>query len=275
MLAQRLRLARTTHDKDLAAFSRLIGIRVDHVRAIEDGRFSDLPAGIYGRAAVKAYAGACGLDPAAVLADAEAWLVSMDDPIIGIARLKGLRVPTPPPPVEGAPPVAPPADVAAALATWRPLAASLIDAGIISALLGIVVLSAVAALFVPVRNWIQNAIDKRRIVVGLGTKGVAGQIRDRWRFERDLVVAGDLLGPLSGESDVHEVPARERLLVLHRHEVPRGYQRRFSNKNSSTCSAARCWTGVMSRPSSATMSDRREMPCWSTSQTRSRVPTAC
>ena len=151
MLAQRLRLARTAHDKDLAAFSRLIGIRVDHVRAIEDGRFSDLPAGIYGRAAVKAYAAACGLDAAAVLSDAEAWLVSMDDPIIGLARLKGLRVPTPPPPVEAAPPVAlPPADVDAALATWRPLAASLIDAGIISALLGIVVLSAVAALFVPV-----------------------------------------------------------------------------------------------------------------------------
>ena len=85
MLAQRLRLARTAHDKDLAAFSRLIGIRVDHVRAIEDGRFSDLPAGIYGRAAVKAYAAACGLDAAAVLADAEAWLVSMDDPIITLS----------------------------------------------------------------------------------------------------------------------------------------------------------------------------------------------
>ena len=152
MLAQRLRLARTAHDTDLAAFSRLIGIRVDHVRAIEDGRFSDLPAGIYGRAAVKAYAAACGLDAAAVLADAEAWLVSMDDPIIGIARLKGLRVPAAQPPPEAAPPpIAPrPADVDAALATWRPLAASLIDAAIISVLLGIVVLSAVAALFVPV-----------------------------------------------------------------------------------------------------------------------------
>ena len=149
-LAQRLRLARTAHDKDVAAFARLIGIRVDHVRAIEDGRFSDLPAGIYGRSAVKAYAAACGLDTAAVLADADAWLVSMDDPIIGIARLKGLRPPAPSPAevlsVIGKLTV----DVDCAPVTWRPLAASLIDALIVSAMLLLVILAAVAALFVPI-----------------------------------------------------------------------------------------------------------------------------
>jgi Helix-turn-helix domain/RDD family len=149
-LAQRLRLARTAYDKDVNAFARLIGIRTSHVHAIEEGRFSDLPSGIYGRSAVKAYAAACGLDSMAVLADAEAWLVSVDDPIVGLARLKGLR-PQPSAPIEVAVLNAPrevEADVSSA--AWRPLAAALIDAVIVSALLLLVVMAAVAALFVPV-----------------------------------------------------------------------------------------------------------------------------
>ena len=149
-LAQQLRLARTAHDKDAVAFSRLIGIRASHVHAIEEGRFSDLPAGIYGRAAVKAYAAACGLDSASVLADAESWLVSMDDPIVGLARLKGLR-PQPSAPVEVAVLNAPrEVETELSSAAWRPLAAALIDALVVSALLLLVVTAAVAALFVPV-----------------------------------------------------------------------------------------------------------------------------
>jgi hypothetical protein len=46
------------------------------VAAIEDGRFADLPAGIYARTALSAYARAVGLEPSAVLARFEAALPS-------------------------------------------------------------------------------------------------------------------------------------------------------------------------------------------------------
>lgn len=151
MVSQRLRLARVGHEADLDAFARLIGIRVDHVRAIEEGAFSELPAGIYGRSAVKAYAAACGLDAAEILGDAEPFLVSLDDPIVGLARLKGLRRPTPPVPAAAEPVnLSAVRDADGALMIWRPLAAALIDAMIVTALLLLVVLAAVTALLVPI-----------------------------------------------------------------------------------------------------------------------------
>lgn len=147
-----MRLARAAREEDVTAFARRIGIRVEHVAAIEDGRFSELPAGIYGRSAVKAYAAACGIDVQETLADAERFLVSVDDPIVGLARLKGLRVPRPPvpdPPHVGDAPGRT-MEIEPGSVTWRPLVAALIDALIVNALLLLVVLASVAALLVPV-----------------------------------------------------------------------------------------------------------------------------
>jgi hypothetical protein len=155
-------LARIAHEPDLEAFARRIGIRIAHVSAIEEARFSELPAGIYGRSAVKAYAAASGLDPAETLVDASAFLVSVNDPIVGLARLKGLRpVRSAPPPSESDP--APGAiEPDAARPPWRPLTAALIDALIVTALLLFVVLAAVAVLAVPV-----SALDRSSPVFGV------------------------------------------------------------------------------------------------------------
>ena len=150
MVSERLRAARVGHEADLDVFARLIGIRADHVRAIEEGSFSELPAGIYGRSAVKAYAAACGLDAAEILGDAEPFMVSLDDPIVGLARLKGLRRPPPVPAAAERVEISALRDADAAPMTWRPLAAALIDAMIVTALLVLVVLAAVTALLVPV-----------------------------------------------------------------------------------------------------------------------------
>ena len=156
-VSERLRLARSARESDVAAFARRIGVRVEHVCAIEDGRFGDLPAGIYGRSAIKACATACGLDAAEILAAVESRLAAVGDPIAGLARLKGLHVPAPQVP-------APPAAASAAMpslsvrqvleldtaASWRALGAALVDALIVTALLLIVVLAAVTTLVVPV-----------------------------------------------------------------------------------------------------------------------------
>src|SRR3569832_1971528 len=94
-VSQQLKSARLTREQDLAAFARQVGVPVHHLCAIEEGRFADLPSGIYGRSAVKSYASACGLDAAEMLAAVEPWLRAVDDPIFGLARLKGLRVTKP------------------------------------------------------------------------------------------------------------------------------------------------------------------------------------
>jgi Helix-turn-helix domain len=89
-LHERLRRAREACGEDVSALSRRAGIRAQHLRAIEDGRFGDLPPGIYARSAVRKFADACGLDPVAVLAEIEALLPRVDDPIDALARKCGV-----------------------------------------------------------------------------------------------------------------------------------------------------------------------------------------
>src|SRR6185503_5400813 len=84
-LRERLRRARAACGEELSTLSRRTGIRLQHLRAIEDGRFGDLPPGIYARSAVRAFAEACHLDPADVLADCEPFLPRVDDPIGALA----------------------------------------------------------------------------------------------------------------------------------------------------------------------------------------------
>ena len=149
-VAVRLRQAREARGEDLCRLAKRIGVRQDHLRAIEEGRFADLPAGIYGRAAVKKFAGAFGLDGAAVLAACEPLLTPVDEPIAALARVRGLR-PRPPDPSR-APGREPHQDLAgdAPFAGWRPLAAAAMDACVIASLLLIVVIAALTMLTVPV-----------------------------------------------------------------------------------------------------------------------------
>jgi hypothetical protein len=102
-LQDQLRRTRAQHHEDLASLSSRTGLRIPHIRAIEEGRFRDLPAGIYGRAAIRSFATAYGLDPEAVLADCDGLLPQVEDPLDGLARARGVaRTPETPAVAKGA-----------------------------------------------------------------------------------------------------------------------------------------------------------------------------
>jgi helix-turn-helix protein/RDD family protein len=138
---EQLRLAREARGEDLVVIARRLGLRVEMLRAIEEGRFSDLPRGLYGRSAIRTYAAALGLDAAAILSRCEPLLPAIEDPIVALAILRGVR---PARSHEGAACVHPaeedpiesprkPID-ATAVPTWRLMAAAATDAGVIGAL---------------------------------------------------------------------------------------------------------------------------------------------
>lgn len=87
---EQLRSAREQRGEDLATLSARTGLRVRHIRAIEEGRFGDLPPGIYARSAIRTFATAYGLRADAVLAGCDAMLPRVDDPIDGLARARGI-----------------------------------------------------------------------------------------------------------------------------------------------------------------------------------------
>src|SRR5438067_1406294 len=113
---ERFRAARLRQARTLAAIALQIGAREDWLRAIEDGRFGDLPSGLYGRATLRGYAKALGLNGDEMLADCASLLPALDVPIAGLARLKGLRPRDdrlPKPPSDDSHPMAAPAHAAA------------------------------------------------------------------------------------------------------------------------------------------------------------------
>lgn len=152
-VSRRLSEARAARGETVAAFADRIGVREPYVRAIEEDRFADLPKGIYGRAAIRSVAQACGLDPVATLAACEARLPELDDPISGLGRMHGVPQPrVAPAPVASSAPAAgqsrTPGDVP--LPRWHVVAAAAVDAAVVVGLLLVVVLCAVTALTVPV-----------------------------------------------------------------------------------------------------------------------------
>ena len=106
-LHEQLRLARERRGLSLATIARQWGVRETNLELIEQDRFEDLPTGLYGRAAVRAYAAAVGLPADEVLAEVMPRLRTPEDPMDGLARVRGLerqprrtfseilRVPTP------------------------------------------------------------------------------------------------------------------------------------------------------------------------------------
>ena len=137
---------RISRGQSLDALAPQLGVRRENLVAIEEGRFSDLPAGIYGRAAVKAFASACGFDPAEVLAACEPFLRQAEEPIEGLARIRGVARPKRPARPE---PPMPTVDLLESLA-WRPFAAAAVDAVVIAGFLLGVVASAALSLLVPI-----------------------------------------------------------------------------------------------------------------------------
>jgi transcriptional regulator with XRE-family HTH domain len=143
-IQERLRRARAATGLDLRVLASRIGVRAEHLRAIEAGRFADLPPGIYGRSAVRRFAAACGLDPVEALAACEALLPAVEEPIRGLARLHAVpqkRDPAPAAPVR--------ADGLPGLPGWRPFAAAAVDACVIGAVFTIAAAAAAVLMRVP------------------------------------------------------------------------------------------------------------------------------
>ena len=76
------RQARGLTSSDIARETRL---SPRTITAIEEGRFNDLPAGLYARTSVRAYAVAIGLDPAEVLAELQPQLPSARLDLLALA----------------------------------------------------------------------------------------------------------------------------------------------------------------------------------------------
>jgi transcriptional regulator with XRE-family HTH domain len=89
-LHERLKQARERRRISLASIARQWGIREQNLELIERDRFEDLPTGLYGRAAVRAYATAVGLPADEVLREVADRLRSPEDPLDGMARVRGL-----------------------------------------------------------------------------------------------------------------------------------------------------------------------------------------
>lgn len=165
-LHERLRQARAASGEELNAFSRRTGIRVHHLLAIEDGRFTDLPPGIYARATVRSFAEACRLDPDAVLAECEALLPAVTDPISALARKCGVRqtpVAATAESIESAVPRE------SARAEWRTSAAAAVDAVFVGVLLMMVVASIAMLARVPVASLAPSATPLALVGVVLGS----------------------------------------------------------------------------------------------------------
>lgn len=141
---ERLRLAREARHDEIEDIAKRSGMR-DHVlRTLEDGRYGDLPSGIYGRTAVKAYASAVGLPPDEMLAACEHLLPSGEDPLAGIARVRGFKARAEKP-REQVPSQNRPEEHSADARGSRILLAASVDASVIVALLaGIVAITIVA-----------------------------------------------------------------------------------------------------------------------------------
>jgi len=154
-----LRCARENRGDDLSTLSARTGLRVHHIRAIEEGRFGDLPAGIYARAAVRSFAAAYGLDPDEVLAGCSALLPGVEDPIDALARARGIA-----PPSQSAAPATSSAIVAEPR-RLRSFAASTVDAGVVAALL--LATSLAAALLARVSIGALSPSARSLFVVGL------------------------------------------------------------------------------------------------------------
>ena len=89
-ILEQMRQAREELGLDLHALEHRTRVRLHLLEAVEQGRFEDLPRGVYARAVVRAYATAVGMDPNRVVTAVAALLPEAEDVLDGIARVRGL-----------------------------------------------------------------------------------------------------------------------------------------------------------------------------------------
>ena len=89
-LHERLRLARERRGMSLATIARQCGVREQNLLLIEQDRFEELPDGSLRPCAVRAYATAVGIPADEALAEVIDRLRAPEDPLDGLARVRGL-----------------------------------------------------------------------------------------------------------------------------------------------------------------------------------------
>ena len=152
MVHQRLRRRRLERGVSHTALAHQCALRVEWLQAMDEGRFSDLPSGIYGRSAVRRYADALGLNSDEVLAACAPLLPLVEDPISALGRLRGVPAshrrsdaPAVHPDKPGRSLEEERPATACELPSWRLLAAAAVDAIVVVGLLIAVVTCTVAS----------------------------------------------------------------------------------------------------------------------------------
>ena len=130
-LQVRLKQARERQGLSLAKIARESGVREINLELIERNRFEELPTGLYGRSAVRAYASAVGIPADEAVGDVLDRLREPEDPIDGLARVRGIERSRPRRVVEVAPSVANPVQLPM---SWRAPVAALIDSTLLIAI---------------------------------------------------------------------------------------------------------------------------------------------
>jgi transcriptional regulator with XRE-family HTH domain len=157
-IVERLRQAREDMGIDLEALAHRTRLRAHLLEAVEQGRFDALPRGVYARAVVRAYAEAVGLDPNRVVTEVAALLPEPEDPIEGLARVRGIERP-PPSPSAGEAPVESPVPGAArtAIPLARAAAVAALDTTVLLAFTAIITVATAAVSGVTVPQLVELA----------------------------------------------------------------------------------------------------------------------
>lgn len=186
-VSQRLSQARAKRGQELPALAKRLGVREECLRAIEEGRLADLPPGIYGRFAIRAFARDCGFDPAEILAACESLLTPVEEPIAALGRLRGVRQPSRPAPLPAA---------AGGFPDWRLLGAAAVDGCLVISLLLLLIVSTVTAMTVPIAALDGSglAFALMGALLGLAYFGCFGGLGGRTAGERLLRVEPDATG---------------------------------------------------------------------------------
>jgi hypothetical protein len=130
-LHERLRLARERRGLALAAIAHDWGVREQNLVLIERDAFEELPTGLYGRNAVRAYATAVGIPADEALAEIADRIRTPEDPMEGLARVRGLTY-VASPRAETA--RSEPTSDSPATEAWRPHVAAALDGAVLLSL---------------------------------------------------------------------------------------------------------------------------------------------
>lgn len=84
-----LHRARVARSMDLSRVSALTALSPGIVRKIDDGRYEELPGGLYARSYIRAFAEAVGISPDTALKDVEPFLPGAPDPLPTLREKSG------------------------------------------------------------------------------------------------------------------------------------------------------------------------------------------